>query len=220
MFSLTKLRDGIYHLEFADPQSLAAHFLRYQEYYESPQFAGKPFQLMDYVRWYASKKRDKKFSYFTDWSGFNIPANCVLELYPLVEDENDHDVLMHSIAKMVVKDSSNGKAYLIGTCPKGKKAQSVLNHEIAHGLFYVNPTYQKKMMNLVNTIPITLRERLRNSLMKHGYAEHVVDDELQAYLATGWHKKLAKIPKGTDTRFKQVFREFTTTRRPRKKNGR
>ena len=207
--SLTKIRDGIYHLEFETQQSLTAHFLRYQEYYESPEFCGKPFQLMDFIRWYASQKRDKKFSYFTDWKGFNVPANLILELYPQITDENDHDEFMYCIAKMVVKDSPNGKAYLIGTTLETET--SALDHEISHGLFYVEPEYRRHMGNLVNSIPFPTREKLRKSLIKMGYAEHVVDDEMQAYLATGLSVKMPKIPKGTDTPFKKVFKEWKPT---------
>ena len=59
------------------------HFLRAQEFYESPfpEFKGKNFNLIDYMEKYAKAYGDNVFTYPGDWCGFNIPSNVLKECY-------------------------------------------------------------------------------------------------------------------------------------------
>lgn len=210
MFSLSKVLDGIYHLSFDTTINLGSYFLRYQEYYESPKFCNTPFQLIDFIKWY-SEQKEGDFTYFTDWSGFNIPVGIITELYPKLTDANDHDDFMYLIAKILLKE--NDKAYLIGTSQENKKNPSqnfAFDHEIAHGLFYMNDEYKDNMQRLVKKIPNAERLELFRVLTELGYHEHVLIDEAQAYLATGLTEQMEQIqiPAKVIIPFKKMFYKF------------
>ena len=65
----------IYLVLFKTQYQLAATFMRFQEYYDSPQFKGKIFSVEEYMDWYANV--NGKFSYFEDWPAFNIPSQTL-----------------------------------------------------------------------------------------------------------------------------------------------
>lgn len=68
----------IFHVNFSSQEELASTFLRFQEHFESPSFKGKIFSLDDYKRWYIKHspngQKTGEFTYYSDWSGFNIPS--------------------------------------------------------------------------------------------------------------------------------------------------
>lgn len=78
-YTLESMGSGIYCLRFERHYDCCMHFLRFQEYYESPEFKGEAFSLLDFMDWYAhsysSHKHDKRpsFTYPSDWAGFNVP---------------------------------------------------------------------------------------------------------------------------------------------------
>jgi hypothetical protein len=184
MFSLKKLYNGIYLLSFDKNEDLAAHFLRYQEYYESPVFYKKPFQIIDFVKWYASTKEHGKFSYLTDWHGFNIPASIIKECYLRITDKNDHDELMYSIYKLMEKEHPN--PYLIGVSSDLSKGSGTLDHEIAHAIYSFNEEYRIEVIESMKTyINDELYKELKEQILSMGYHENVVDDEINAYISTG-----------------------------------
>ena len=90
-----KVADGIYLLRFKTQYELTSTFLRVQEHYESPQFHGRIFTLEQYMDWYVA--RYGSFSYYQDWSGFNVPSTAFQPFYdgkfdPLTEKEKNKDL--------------------------------------------------------------------------------------------------------------------------------
>jgi hypothetical protein len=177
---------SVIHFEFATKRELAKTFIRFQEHYESPQFRGLVFTLAQYKAWYLLNAPNailtKKFTYYEDWGGFNIP-NHVLEPFfmgkfnPLTQREKRileyFEPLRHK------------KVYIIGTCIEEK---NLLKHEIAHGLYYTNSAYKKQVKIILSRLqkefPLErkkIRQILKNS---GGYHTRVLDDETHAYLLT------------------------------------
>ena len=60
--------------------------VRIAEYFESPEFKGKIFKLDQFKKWYMKSQNKKKFTYYKDWSGYNIPSK---ELKPFLDGEFD-----------------------------------------------------------------------------------------------------------------------------------
>jgi hypothetical protein len=90
------LVDRIHLLTFDNQIDLTSTFLRFQEHYESPFFKGKYFTLDEFKEWYIKTspngKKSGKFTYYTDWGGFNIPSYILKPFYngafnPLSENE-------------------------------------------------------------------------------------------------------------------------------------
>lgn len=184
---------SIFHLHFPTRFLLTSTFLRFQEHYESPEFRGKIFTLEEYKKWYISNspkgKESGEFTYYQDWSGFNIPGTVLEPFFegkfnPLTEQEQKIlDTFRHL----------RGKAfYIIGTF--GNRVPiDTLNHEIAHGFFSTNPHYKVEALQITHTLAPESRQALIVYLKSRGgYHESVFEDEIHAYLLTVFDKLLEK----------------------------
>jgi hypothetical protein len=136
----------IHLLVFDKQRDLASTFLRFQEHYESPEFAGKIFSLDEYKQWYVEQSsrssEDGVFTYYEDWSGFNIPSRILRPFY-----EGRFDPLSESEQRIldIFKDEK-GIFYIIGLSKDNKKFQISLEHEVAHGLFFIDSEYREKVL--------------------------------------------------------------------------
>ena len=75
----------IYQISFSSRKELTRTFLRFEEYFESPKFRGKIFSLNEFKKWYTANspegKKTKRFTYYEDWHGFNIPSEILGPFY-------------------------------------------------------------------------------------------------------------------------------------------
>ena len=175
---ITEIVKNIFQINYATQKELARAFCRFQEHYESPEFAGKIFALAEYRKWYSN--RYGGWTYYTDWGGFNIP-DYVFEPFragsfdPLTKAEKQ----LLSAFRI-----SNGKFYVIGTF--GENPDS-LDHEICHALFYLDYEYKKAVLNKLCISALNQPEQfeaLKDWLVKEKrYSDGLVLDEMQAYLA-------------------------------------
>lgn len=172
----TEFFPNIYHLQFKNQKDLTSTLIRFQEHYESPKFRNKVFSIEQFVNWYRSEK--KRFTYFSDWSGFNFPSYVLKPFYAgdFIVTEREKEVLNHF--QGLKKDF-----YVIGTykskCPTSDKATK--KHEIAHALFYLNKKYQKEVRHELSKINL---KPLYKYLKELGYHDDVLLDESHAYLLT------------------------------------
>jgi hypothetical protein len=167
----SRVAKGIYLLRFKTQYELTATFLRVQEYYESPRFHGRIFSLEQYMDWYAA--RHGNFTYYQDWSGFNVPSTAFQPFYegkfdPLSEKEKQLLRLFKELRE---------RFYVIGIYDADAKGS--LTHELAHALFFIDASYRQavlKSMRGYNTAT------LARQIAEAGYAKHVIPDEIQAYI--------------------------------------
>jgi hypothetical protein len=162
---------GIYLLQFKTQYELAATFLRVQEHYESPKFHGRIFSLEQYMDWYAT--RYGNFTYYQDWSGFNVPSTAFAPFYqgkfdPLSEKERRLLRLFENLRE---------RFYVIGVYDDG--AKSSLTHELAHALFFTDADYRQAVRDAMRGYDTSA---LAQKLAEVGYGKHVIPDEVQAYL--------------------------------------
>lgn len=191
------------------------YFLRYQEYYESasPQFRGKSFEILDFMRWYSHKYGKGAFTYPIDWAGFNFPGHIIKDVWDKgITDRNLYDYEMREVYRTCQKQAGD-KFYIIGVV----RGNGALDHEIAHGLYYLNPEYKKEMQKLVRSLNIDLRKHFCQFLKKIGYTPKVYDDETQANLATTpdmsqatktFPIKVAKDLGKAQKPFKDIFKKY------------
>ena len=190
VFRLRKIYEHIYMLTFQDQYDVGMHFLRYQEFYESPcnRFRDKPFKLLDFMRWYATEREgsDGNFTYTTDWAGFNVPSWVFEQLFVElnIPDENQYDASMRAIYETIRQREVDDKFYLIGCIDKGP----AIEHELAHGLWHVEPKFRNDMLHLIAELKerhLNAYNALEKALLKEGYSYTMLHDEIQAYLSTG-----------------------------------
>lgn len=198
----SSVAEKIFLLEFETQNELASTFIRFQEHYESPEFKGKIFSLDEYKRWYTEIKGS--FSYYTDWSGFNIPSYI---LDPFKEGKFDPLTLEEQSLLDLFKNVEH-PFYIIGVYGDSASDQKLktVRHEIAHGLFYTNPEYRDKILNVLSKYNLDEFKEWLRSL--GGYHESVLDDEVHAFTLTGSDKMKIDIPAGMKEEIEVIFSSF------------
>lgn len=182
-------------------RELARSFLRFQEYYESPndQFRGKIFTIGQYRSWY--EEQYGYFSYETDWSGFNIHS-YVLDPFkkglfdPLLPEEKN-------LVSLFVNPPSE-KFYIIGA-----NSKDVLNHELNHALYAYSKDYSNEVNKLFDANLEHIKYALEN-LLDRGYCKYLLYDELQSYILDEDDTILPLIKNNTIiSNMKQLYLQFS-----------
>lgn len=165
-----RIAKGIYLLRFRTQYELASTFLRVQEHYESPRFHGQIFSLEEYMDWYAAKQGN--FTYYQDWSGFNVPSTAFRPFY-----EGKFDPLSRKEERLLgLFRNLRDRFYVIGVF--GRAAKS-LTHELAHALFFTDSEYRDAVLSAMGSYDTS---KLKRQIAEAGYATHVIPDEVQAYI--------------------------------------
>jgi hypothetical protein len=211
-YSIEEVRPNVFAVIVKDHYHRAMLFCRVQEFYESPnpQFRGKNFSIWDYIEWYSREHRDV-FTYTFDWGGFNIPLKTAWDCYEkLREYESPYDEVMDKIVgtiEMVMfnkKNTRNWNGYIIGA---DSTESDTFEHEICHGLYATNKEYKLLVDEVTETISTKDYLTFKNNLIKMGYTDGVIDDEIQAYLSTNY--EYTKFSKGVSKKVcKQLHKQY------------
>jgi hypothetical protein len=190
-YKIKEVKPNIFAVIIMDKFDRAMTFCRVQEFYESPssEFRGKNFSIWDYMKWY-NDEYECGFNYMNDWSGFNVPLKVAINCFSkLKKKETPYDDVMQEIIlkieqlmfhKRGVRDYN---AYIIGT---SDWLSTTFEHEVRHGLYSTNKEYQTSANEIVQSIDVEDYRTFKYNLIGMGYTEKVIDDEIQAYLSTGW----------------------------------
>ena len=204
----------IIHVHATKGVELAKTFIRFQEHYESPRFAGETFTLEEYATWYTANstkgKTTGKFTYYTDWRGFNIPSKIITSFR-----EGKFDPLSER-EQWLLEQLPNTAApfYVIGTAGKHTDPthpdNDVLRHEIAHGFYFTKPSYHHIANSIVNATNNDFVEQIQHMLRQLGYAERVFQDETHAYMGESplWlrEKGVAAVDKESVAAIRDLFK--------------
>lgn len=198
---LEKVSPQILHFKCSTRKELTFTFGRVQEFYESPfqHIRRKRATLFDFINAYTSD--DGKFSYFSDWSGFNFPDN----VYRLWIKLHKSDLTpLEKIFVQQLKDSvTTRKFYVIGTFGENV----ALDHEIAHAMYYLNSGYAARAISIIEDfLDPDVFDQMCDALEKMGYDSSVFTDEINAYLSTSTPAFLKK-------RFKLTVKQVDPARR-------
>lgn len=208
MYKCNLIRKNLIFIEADTQYEICSMFMRPQEFYESPfpDIKGRFFSVEHYMDTYVESKG--RFSYFEDWIGFNIPSNVLEEFYQkFYFDLTRKEAFLFGMIKNL---GFKEKYYVIGAC-KEKDIKRTISHECAHAYYYLDLEYQIRVNELIGGFKHT--EIFRKELLKRGYDEEHLDDEIQAYLATTDKKVLIKtfknLPKDMKipNSFRKIFQE-------------
>lgn len=180
---------GVFLFQFKTQSELTRTFLRFQEHYESPEFRGKVFGLAEFKAWYRTTRKHGRFSYYSDWGGFNFPSHIV---EPFVEGRFKNLTAREKRVLQLLKPHKGQKYYVVGGFGDLKDERrlnntlSTLHHEVGHALFYSDASYRKQVERILkNSHAATLR-KMRKHLLEMGYHDAVIRDEIHAYFLSGW----------------------------------
>ncbi len=211
------VKKGIYAVLVHDKYDRAMLFCRYQEFYESPfeNIKGQPFDLMSYMRTYKNHKNSNVFTYPKDWMGYNIPSHslkeCLSNVFVKHTKEcgiNVYDYCMKDIVDSITQHLGSEKPfYILGV---DNLESDVMEHEVAHGLFYTDNEYKEKTIAAYNKLPHNVKEEMKNILLDMGYCEEVIIDETQAYLSCGLRDEMSLIENvgENEIEFKNLFENY------------
>lgn len=204
--------DFIIHFKAPNQYQLTSAFVRLQEYYESPfvEICEKYFTLEKFMDIYASNNKNV-FSYYEDWAGFNIPGNVVNNFKNIFNDLSEKEKFLLKFTKKF-EEVDYDKYYVIGTY-----SDKDINHEIAHAFYYSSQEdYKSEMDEITNMLPNEILSLIKNELLKTGYNEKVILDEIQAYLATSTYIYLKKefglnknIIENFVKKYRKIFKKYT-----------
>jgi len=184
----------IWAVKINDSHSRAMVFMRSQEFYESAfdEIIGKQFKVSKYMDIYKQHYGKQEFTYGSDWSGFNIPSNVLEEcMFNVPEDEiNTYDKIMLSIISAIKEVEGDHNYYLLGV---DELANHLLEHEFAHAMYFTLPEYKSAMTQLNNECDGVVKDSMFKCITEYGYADHVLPDELQAYMSTGLGRKMEEM---------------------------
>lgn len=169
-----KVRDvlpRIVHLEFPDQKLLVYTLLRFEEYHEGSFFKGKVFTFDEFKEW--QTRKNGRFTYIEEWSGFNIPSSVLKPFRegrfdPLSEEEKEF---------LEIFEGGERDYYIICSL---KDDKTVFEHEMAHGLFNTSDDYRKRVMEILKEIE--LEEVWSRICLPEEHDKSVMEDEVQAYL--------------------------------------
>ena len=212
--SIDEITDGVFHIETETQYEIASTFMRVQEFYESSfkGFRGHYFTHEQYMDAYAEFS-DKKFTYFDDCIGFNIPGHAfnkwvkLFSKYELWEKEQD---LIDLVYDNLTTKTDN--FCVLGTYSEADD-KYIIDHELSHAWYYLDPKYKRTMLKLVRKLPKAVKNQLINHLKEEGYSSRVHNDEIIAYMATNPMTYTAdmiksKIPWDKVLEFQLTFKEF------------
>lgn len=206
MWSLEKVMPKTYHVNFKRNDLMGMFFLRLQEFYESPKFKNKFFTLDDFKNWYSAEYGSGHFTYYEDWSGYNITSCSMRECVKFYKKHRKKltEIEIQSFKMFEFIDSIENEEWaLIGTYGKNSEQRKTLDHELAHAMFANVPKYKKSVIKLVKKLPIKTVEKSCKELMKVGYDRQNYLDECNAYWSTGVMNKNMEIP----FKFKKMFED-------------
>tara|TARA_Y100000034_G_scaffold136409_1_gene212696 strand:- start:7621 stop:8229 length:609 start_codon:yes stop_codon:yes gene_type:complete len=177
---LKNIKENIYQVDFSSREELLKTFIRFQEYYESPEFKGKDFSVEEYAEWYKENYNKEEFTYYSDWSGCNVPSY-------IFKDFRNGKISNLSEREKSLLDClpKEGDFYVIGTFDGGKKY--VIEHETCHGLYFTDAKYRNRVLTLLEDYESHLKE-VKDFVLNLGYHEDVLLDEVHAYIATTSHQ--------------------------------
>jgi hypothetical protein len=193
-----ELRPNVFGVSIENNYDRAMLFCRYQEFYESPikKLKGKFFTLETLMKEYVNQRGENTFTYATDWAGYNIPSHILWKAYDLFYksktqyDEIMSNILYHCDNYPLQFNKQRSKWYLISA---NSFDGHIMNHEIAHGLYYTNKQYKKNCDILISKIKKKDYNLMKKKLLEIGYSndKKIIDDEIQAFMSTGLYNKFS-----------------------------
>lgn len=200
--------EHIWAVKVEDSHSRAMLFLRPQEFYESAfeEIIKKQFKFSRFMDVYKQAYGKQEFTYGSDWSGFNIPSTVLEEcMFTIPEDEiNTYDKIMLAIIKAIKEVEGDSKYYLLGV---DELANDLLEHEFAHAMWFTLPEYKAAMSKLNDECEQAVKDMMFKCITEYGYADHVLPDELQAYMSTGLAQKMEEMNIPNIEQWMEKYRE-------------
>lgn len=166
----------VLHLESDTQGELALSMCRFQEFYESanPVLFRKYFSLHTFLE--QSINECGCITYFSDWSGFNMPANILWEFQRIFKDD------LTPAERWILHFTEYHKPQYVVANVRGDNATA--QHEFVHAQYYIDPDYRARVDRLIyDNINGSLYQKFVDVFDNMGYNKHVFYDEINAFVS-------------------------------------
>ena len=177
-FTTKKLSKNIFYLEFETAKDAASTLLRFQERYESPYVRGSNFTISSFIDIYKTVTGNNKFTYLSDWGGFNFPSYI---LKPFITGKmGELTIREKAILNKFKKETKH--FYLIATYKQKDKKDFNLTkkHELAHAFYCLDLSYRLKVCEILRKVKL----KPIYNILGEFYHRSVWHDEAHAWLLT------------------------------------
>lgn len=188
---MEEIYPNLFYFNFDNQRGLSDSFKRFYGHYESPKLKGKVFSEKQFDSWF---RRDTVFGKDLDLSfsdivgGVNIP-DYVFDFFIC----GKFDPLSISEKKVIseIKNIKSNKFYVISAIDK---EYFDLNHEVAHGLYYLNLDYRRRVDDILDEIGKRNYSNMEKYLIEEGVTHNDnLRDEIHAHLLTNHYVFFGRI---------------------------
>ena len=190
-FEIREILPKIFVLTFDRKYELCMTFVRIQEFYESPVFRNRYFDLETFIDYWSAKFGNGSFTYPSVWNGFNLPGKIIEKWVSVVSEHRDlrqrEAILLKDIEQECEERGYDlSDIYVIGVHKEQSEERiaDVINHEVAHALYTLYPKYKRSCNKLLRGLPDIIATKAQGKLKVMGYGKNVFRDEMQAYFST------------------------------------
>ncbi len=185
LFTVEKVLDETYHLQFATQLEMNQAFVRIEAHYEaaSDDFRGQVFELEEFQAWYTEEYGEWDFD--TAYEGFNFPST-VLNAFESGAFENQTE--MEKIIWRFFSGNDPGFYFIV---TNRETLSDTMSHEIAHALFFGSEGYRREAEEALNSLDDASYDALHDVIVDeeiYGYHPEVAVDEMQAFLSSNWEE--------------------------------
>lgn len=171
----------VVHMDFDRIWLMATHLGRMQDHAEHPAFMNQIFSRSRMKKYYHGVGKDFNKSAL----GYNIPSWAFRAFWDGRFKVNQKEQrILDELNKLGL--GMDAPFYVISTADgsAASTSEEALDHELCHAFYFTDPEYRHRVTQLLEEhMDVTCK--VGNVLIKWGiYAPTVIDDEVQAYLAT------------------------------------
>ena len=182
LVNIREVTPNVFLCEFPTQYLLTSTFIRFQEYYESPEFKGKFFTMEEYEDYYAEEFGN--FDYYQKVGGCNFTSSCVdawmeQDIQLLLREKEIEFIFKF---KKDTGKTFKEKFYIIGIVYNDETLSKNIKHEVAHGLFNTNQTYRENVKEILENHKEADLSIIEEYLELKNYHKDAFEDETQAYL--------------------------------------
>lgn len=196
------IKENILKIVYNNTFDMLKAVYRLSHYHEYPEWREKVYSVEDLDNYYRETKGDANW-WKKQWGGANLRD---IDLQPFIDGKYGELTEEEQQIVDLVKDKE--KPY--GLVVIAKSTIHVLQHEIAHNLYYLIPEYKNKVNEIVENYSEELQE-VKDKL-KEFYDEENIIDELHAYCGVYFHYYLfplgKHVPKQMRKDLVNLYRKF------------
>lgn len=179
MIKIVEHAPGIIELKFKTDYDMHLGLMRFSDFYEGSKLKGQFFDHETFFRTWLEEYGN--FDMFETICGYNLTDRDIRKFFQIFQEDALWDI-EKQVKRILAPYLKSKEKFCILSCNAGDHI--TLNHELAHGYYYLDKEYKNQMDEDVKALSPAVWRRVRAGLKELGYIDQVLMDEAQAFLST------------------------------------